>query len=229
VTSSTVAALLTILGLSMYDTIIVFDRIRENVPRMPRAAFSQIVNRSMSEILTRTIITGLSTVFVLAALLAFGGETLTDFAFAMMIGTASGFYSSIFIATPVLTHWKEREHTYRVRRAQIKETMGYVPVFPEDNVVAKVDDDEEAPVAGRSASGSAAENAAAADSEGARSAGSTAVGVADREQAGDGGESAEEQRDTDGLSAASRAAAERAAERRRSQQRKRRRKHGRPR
>src|SRR5690606_17579626 len=100
VTSSTVAALLTILGLSMYDTIIVFDRIRENVPRMPRAAFSQIVNRSMSEILTRTIITGLSTVFVLAALLMFGGETLTDFAFAMMVGTASGFYSSIFIATP---------------------------------------------------------------------------------------------------------------------------------
>ena len=71
VSSATVAAFLTILGYSMYDTIIVFDRIRENVPRMPRAAFSQIVNRSMSEVLTRSLITGLSTVFLIgdAALL----------------------------------------------------------------------------------------------------------------------------------------------------------------
>ena len=76
VTSGTVAAFLTILGYSMYDTIIVFDRVRENVPRMPRAAFSQIVNRSMSEVLTRSLITGLSTVFLIAVLLVFGGETL---------------------------------------------------------------------------------------------------------------------------------------------------------
>ena len=74
--SATVAAFLTILGYSIYDTIIVFDRIRENVPRMPRAAFSQIVNRSMSEILTRSLITGLSTVFLVGCLLIFGGETL---------------------------------------------------------------------------------------------------------------------------------------------------------
>ena len=66
VTSGTVAAFLTILGYSLYDTIIVFDRIRENVPRMPRAAFSQIVNRSMSEVLTRSLITGFSTVFLVA-------------------------------------------------------------------------------------------------------------------------------------------------------------------
>ena len=64
VTSGTVAAFLTILGYSMYDTVIVFDRIRENVPRMPRAAFSQIANKSMSEVLTRSLITGLSTVFL---------------------------------------------------------------------------------------------------------------------------------------------------------------------
>ncbi len=76
VTSGTVAAFLTILGYSMYDTIIVFDRVRENVPRMPRAAFSQIVNRSMSEVLTRSLITGLSTVFLIGVLLVFGGETL---------------------------------------------------------------------------------------------------------------------------------------------------------
>jgi SecD/SecF fusion protein len=145
VTSATVAAFLTILGYSMYDTIIVFDRIRENVPRMPRAAFSQIVNRSMSEIFTRSLITGLSTVFLLAVLLVFGGETLTDFAFAMMVGIFSGFYSSIFIASPVLTAWKEREPQYRNRRTVLEESMGYVPAFPEENVVERV---EEEPVEG---------------------------------------------------------------------------------
>jgi SecD/SecF fusion protein len=139
VTSATVAAFLTILGYSMYDTIIVFDRVRENVPRMPRAAFSQIVNRSMAEVLTRSLITGLSTVFLVGMLLIFGDETLRGFAIAMMIGIASGTYSSIFIAAPVLTEWKEREPTYRARRHQIEETMGYVPVFPEDNVVARVE------------------------------------------------------------------------------------------
>ena len=139
VTSATVAAFLTILGYSMYDTIIVFDRIRENVPRMPRAAFTQIVNRSMSEVLTRSLITGLSTVFLVGMLLVFGDETLRGFAIAMMIGIASGTYSSIFIAAPVLTEWKERETTYRARRHHLEETMGYVPVFPEDNVVARVE------------------------------------------------------------------------------------------
>jgi SecD/SecF fusion protein len=142
VSSATVAAFLTILGYSMYDCIIVFDRIRENVPRMPRAAFSQIVNRSMSEILTRSLITGLSTVFLVGMLLVFGGETLRDFALAMMIGIASGTYSSIFIASPVLTEWKEREPAYRSRRARIEEAMGRVPAFPEDNVVARIDEVE---------------------------------------------------------------------------------------
>ena len=139
VTSGTVAAFLTILGYSMYDTVIVFDRIRENVPRMPRAAFSQIANKSMSEVLTRSLITGLSTVFLVTVLYIFGGATLKDFAFAMMVGVASGAYSSIFIATPVLTHWKEREPAYRARRERLLEEMGRLPTFPEDNVVAKVE------------------------------------------------------------------------------------------
>ena len=148
VSSATVAAFLTILGYSMYDTIIVFDRIRENVPRMPRAAFSQIVNRSMSEVLTRSLITGLSTVFLVAMLLVFGDETLRGFGLAMMIGIASGTYSSVFIASPVLTEWKEREPQYRARRRHLKETMGYVPTFPEDNVVARVEGHGEKPHAG---------------------------------------------------------------------------------
>jgi SecD/SecF fusion protein len=146
VTSGTVAAFLTILGYSMYDTVIVFDRIRENVPRMPRAAFSQIANKSMSEVLTRSLITGLSTVFLILVLYIFGGATLQDFAFAMGIGVLSGGYSSIFIATPVLTHWKEREPAYRARRQRLVDEMGYLPTFPEENVVAKLGDEEREPV-----------------------------------------------------------------------------------
>jgi SecD/SecF fusion protein len=129
VTLSTVAALLTILGYSLYDTIIVFDRVRENVPRMSRAAFSQIVNRSMSEVLTRSLATSLCTLLPVLALLLFGGETLKDFAFALLVGIASGAYSSIFIASPVLTHWKEREPAYRNRRERIIGEVGYVPAY----------------------------------------------------------------------------------------------------
>ncbi len=139
VTSGTVAAFLTILGYSLYDTIIVFDRIRENVPRLPRATFSQIVNRSMSEVLTRSLITGLSSVFLVSVLYIFGGATLQDFAFAMGVGIASGTYSSIFIAAPVLTAWKEREPAYRRRRERIEEQMGTVPPFPEENVISRLE------------------------------------------------------------------------------------------
>jgi len=133
VSSGTVAAFLTILGYSIYDTIIVFDRIRENVPRMPRAAFSQIVNRSMSEVLTRSLATSFSTLLAIASLLIFGGSTLQDFAFAMLIGILSGTYSSIFIASPVLTAWKEREPNFIRRRLRIAEVEGgIVPAFADD-------------------------------------------------------------------------------------------------
>ncbi|HEX3978219.1 MAG TPA: protein translocase subunit SecD [Solirubrobacteraceae bacterium] len=129
VTVDTVAALLTILGYSLYDTIIVFDRVRENIPRMPRAAFSQIVNRSMAEVLTRSLATTSCTLLPILALLLFGGSTLKDFAFALLIGVASGAYSSIFIASPVLTHWKERESVYRHRRERIEADQGFVAPY----------------------------------------------------------------------------------------------------
>jgi SecD/SecF fusion protein len=128
VTVDTVAALLTILGYSLYDTIIVFDRIRENVPRMPRATFSQIVNRSMSEVITRSLATTTCTLLPIIALVLFGGAQLEPFAFALLIGVASGAYSSIFIASPVLTHWKEREPLYRNRRRRL-EAEGPVPAY----------------------------------------------------------------------------------------------------
>jgi SecD/SecF fusion protein len=139
VTASTVAALLTILGFSLYDTIIVFDRIRENMPRMPNAAFSQIVNRSMSEVLTRSLATSFSTLLPILALLLFGGETLKDFAFALLVGVASGTYSSVFIASPVLTHWKEREPVYRARTARILAELGHVPAYAVATAGAPVD------------------------------------------------------------------------------------------
>ena len=85
--------------------------------------------------------------FLITVLYLFGGATLKDFAFAMGIGVLSGGYSSIFIATPVLTHWKEREPAYRARRGRLIEEMGRVPTFPEENVVAKVVDGEPAPPA----------------------------------------------------------------------------------
>jgi SecD/SecF fusion protein len=138
VTADTVAALLTILGYSIYDTIIVFDRVRENVARMQNAAFSQVVNRSMSEVLTRSLATSFCTLLPVLALLLFGGSTLKDFAFALLVGVASGAYSSIFIASPVLTHWKERELVYRRRRARIAAANGgVVPAYATSGEAAR--------------------------------------------------------------------------------------------
>ena len=135
VTTSTVAALLTILGYSLYDTVIVFDRIRENVPRMPRATFSQIANRSMSEVFTRSLATSFVVLMPVGSLLLFGGDTLKDFAFALLVGVASGTYSSIFIATPVLVEWKEREAIYmRRRRLVMEENGGVVPPFASETI-----------------------------------------------------------------------------------------------
>ena len=145
VTTATVAALLTILGYSLYDTIIVFDRIRENVPRMPRATFSQIVNRSMSEVVVRSLVTSLSVLFPILALLLLGGETLQDFAFALLVGVASGAYSSIFIAAPVLTEWKEREPVYQRRRRVVMEDHGgVIPPYAETSL-GDVDEGAEEP------------------------------------------------------------------------------------
>jgi SecD/SecF fusion protein len=151
VTTSTVAALLTIIGYSLYDTVIVFDRIRENVPRMPRATFSQIANRSMSEVLTRSLATSFVVLMPVGSLLLFGGETLQDFAFALLVGVASGAYSSIFIATPVLVEWKERETTYMRRRRLVREEHGgLVPAFATATI------GEEAAVAAAGAAGDTA-------------------------------------------------------------------------
>ena len=117
VTSSTFAAVLTVLGYSLYDTIIVFDRVRENTPLLRKNSFTQIVNVSIWETLTRSINTTLITVVPILCLLFFGGSTLKDFAFALAIGITSGAYSSLFVASPLLAVLKEREPEYRKRSA----------------------------------------------------------------------------------------------------------------
>jgi SecD/SecF fusion protein len=219
VSSGTVAAFLTILGFSIYDTIIVFDRIRENLPRMPRAAFSQIVNRSMSEVLTRSLATSFSTLLPVLALLLFGGETLKDFAFALMVGIASGTYSSIFIASPVLTAWKEREPAFRRRRERIIEASGSVPAFAEEIEVAKLDEEE--PEEGEPEIEAVGAAADAAEDDHPAAAGSAA------EEAAGTGTDAEPERLVGAETGSSATSPRRERNKQRRRQRQRRRKHGR--
>jgi SecD/SecF fusion protein len=116
VTTATVAAVLTVLGYSMYDTIIIFDRIRENMTLMKRASFRVLGNVSLWETIPRSLATTFITLVPIASLLVFGGETLKDFAFALLIGIGAGAYSSIFVAAPLLAMFKEREPEYARRR-----------------------------------------------------------------------------------------------------------------
>jgi SecD/SecF fusion protein len=116
VTTSTVAAVLTILGYSIYDTIIIFDRVRENTPLMRRSSFAAIANQSLWETIRRSLATTFITLLPVASLLVFGGDTLKDFAFALLVGIGSGAYSTIFIATPLLVILKEREPEYAKRK-----------------------------------------------------------------------------------------------------------------
>jgi SecD/SecF fusion protein len=131
VTSSTVAAILTVLGYSIYDTIIIFDRIRENIPLMRRSSFATIANVSLWETIRRSLATSFITLLPVASLFLFGGATLKDFAFALMVGIAAGAYSSIFIAAPLLTILKEREPEYARRKDQRVTKRGLQEAFEE--------------------------------------------------------------------------------------------------
>jgi SecD/SecF fusion protein len=115
VTTATVAAVLTVLGYSIYDTIIVFDRVRENMPLMPRARFATIANVSLWETMRRSLATTFITLLPVASLLLFGGETLKDFAFALFVGIGLGAISTFFVATPFLTVLMERSPDFRRR------------------------------------------------------------------------------------------------------------------
>jgi len=104
-----ITALLTIAGYSLQDTVVVFDRIRENSAKMKsRDDFGNIINASINEVLSRTIVTGITTLISLAAIMIFGGEVLFDFAFALFLGLIVGTYSSIFVASPIVYAWRKK-------------------------------------------------------------------------------------------------------------------------
>jgi SecD/SecF fusion protein len=126
VTTSTVAAVLTVLGYSIYDTIIIFDRIRENIPLMRRASFRVLTNVSLWETIPRSLATTFITLLPITSLLIYGGATLKDFAFALFIGIASGAYSSIFVAAPLVAVLKEREPEYARRVDDVSAIEGSV-------------------------------------------------------------------------------------------------------
>jgi preprotein translocase subunit SecF len=107
-TITVIAALLTIIGYSLNDTIIVYDRIRENIRKDSKAAFAQIINRSVNETLSRTILTAGTVFIVVACLYLLGGEIIKDFAFAMLVGVVVGTYSSVYVASPIVLTWEER-------------------------------------------------------------------------------------------------------------------------
>ncbi len=108
-TLAIIAALLTIIGYSLNDTIIVFDRIRENLRKYHKNPLEVILNRSINETLSRTILTSLTTLFVVVALFVMGGGIIHDFAFALIVGVAVGTYSSIFVASPILLAWQGKQ------------------------------------------------------------------------------------------------------------------------
>jgi preprotein translocase subunit SecF len=104
-----ITALLTIAGYSLTDTVVVFDRIRENLKQFrKRADFMTTVNTSINEVLSRTIITSLTTLIAVLSILVFGGEVLFDFSLALIIGIVIGTYSSVFVASPIIVEWENR-------------------------------------------------------------------------------------------------------------------------
>ena len=115
ITLSVIAALLTLVGYSMNDTIVVFDRVRENLPSNKREDFIELVNRSINQTLSRTILTSGLTFLAVLSLYLFGGDVIHGFAFAMVVGVLIGTYSSIAIASPILVFWQTRAGKGRAR------------------------------------------------------------------------------------------------------------------
>jgi preprotein translocase subunit SecF len=127
VSPATVIAILTILGYSLYDTVVIYDKIKENTESpalLAKDTYSGVVNTSVNQVLMRSVNTSLVVVLPILSLLLFGGATLKDFAFAMLIGVISGAYSSIFVASPILAILKEREPRYAQLRSRVQAKPG---------------------------------------------------------------------------------------------------------
>jgi preprotein translocase subunit SecF len=127
VSPPTVIAILTILGFSLYDTVVIFDKVKENTEStalLGKDTYEGVANYSMNQVLMRSVNTSLVVILPILSLLLFGGETLKDFAFAMLVGVVTGAYSSIFVATPILVMLKEREPKYQQLRARLESRQG---------------------------------------------------------------------------------------------------------
>ncbi len=106
---SVLAAFLTLIGFSLNDTVVIFDRIRENLKKLRQVKLSEIMDQSINETLSRTIITSLTVFLTILVLFIFGGPVLRGFSFAMLVGVVTGVYSSIFVAAPAVLEWAERK------------------------------------------------------------------------------------------------------------------------
>ena len=111
-TLTLVAALLTVIGYSVNDTIVIFDRIRENMRKGAKGGFRQLVNESVNQTLSRTVVTGISVLFVLLSLFLLGGSVIHDFAFTLIVGVIVGCYSSVFVASAFVVYWKHRKGVF---------------------------------------------------------------------------------------------------------------------
>lgn len=120
VSPATIAAFLTILGYSLYDTIVVFHRILENSRKMGKVTYSRMTNSSVNQVVVRSINTSVVTLLPVIAILLYGGDTLKDFAFALLVGIIPGAYSSIFLASPLLAIWKEAEPRFVALRRRVE-------------------------------------------------------------------------------------------------------------
>jgi SecD/SecF fusion protein len=167
-TTPTVAALLTILGYSIYDTIIVFDRVRENMPLMKKSSFAAIANQSLWETIRRSLATTFITLLPVASLLVFGGDTLKDFAFALLVGIGLGALSTIFVATPFLTVIMERTPEYAKLKGVTGPSEKLLEPEPEEEPVPAALEPAPAPVAAPASPAVAAAGGAASDDAAAR-------------------------------------------------------------
>lgn len=111
-----VTAMLTVVGYSVQDSIVVFDRIRENLPKYRNEDYETVVNRSVMETIHRSLATQLNAIFIMVAILLFGGETIRQFITILLVGLISGTYSSIFTAVPILAAWEKGELPFTKRR-----------------------------------------------------------------------------------------------------------------
>ncbi|MDR1244782.1 MAG: protein translocase subunit SecF [Endomicrobium sp.] len=117
-----IAALLTVAGYSINDTIVLFDRIKENLRLLAKEDFGKVINRSINEVIQRTVVTSLTVFIVAASLFFFGGEVIHTFAYIMLIGTILGVFSTLFICTPIVYEWEQRKKN----RLKVAVKKGYV-------------------------------------------------------------------------------------------------------